>query len=69
MGAELSLYCGQQMSVARQTTISDAGELFSTKAFASWKKHREHETKLTLAIIDRLDNVTKAITAQTKARR
>ena len=43
-------------------------EFFGSKAFAGWKKAREQETKLQLAVIDRLDGVIKSLGALAKGR-
>ena len=66
---ELSLYCGQAWSDVVAMRLSDLSGFFATKAFAGWKKARDHEAKLQLAIIDRLDGVIKSIHGLAKSRR
>ena len=65
---ELSLYCGQIYESSMRMTLSDSREFFSSKAFAGWKKGKEHETKLQLAVIERLDGVIKGLNNLAKAR-
>jgi hypothetical protein len=40
---------------------SDVEVIFESKAFSDWKKSREADQKLDLAVIERLDVVIKAI--------
>jgi hypothetical protein len=49
--------------------MSDVSAFFDSKAFAGWKKVREQETKLQLAVIDRLDGVIRSLHAVAKQRR
>jgi hypothetical protein len=58
---ELTLYCNQLLNDTFKLTVSDAAELFEGKAFTGWKKSREHETKLKMAVIERLDALNKNI--------
>jgi hypothetical protein len=44
-----------------QMKLSDVTAFFGSKAFASWKKNKEQETKLQLAMLDRLNGVITAI--------
>ena len=48
--------------------MSDVDELFEGQSFATWKKAKEHEVKLQLAIINRLDGLAKAIQSLGKSR-
>jgi hypothetical protein len=41
--------------------LSDVKTFFESKAFKGWKKSKEQEVKLQVAIIDRLDAVIKSI--------
>lgn len=41
--------------------MSEAAAIFGSKSFADWKKLRENDSKLQLAIIDRLDGVIKTL--------
>lgn len=65
--SELISFCGQSLDVANRATLSDAAEYFGSRAFENWKKQRESDTKLQIAIIDRLDVVVKAQNATIKA--
>jgi hypothetical protein len=58
---ELTLYCHQPYRDVLAMSLSSVQGLFSSKAFAGWKKAREQDIKLQIAIIERLDGVTKAI--------
>lgn len=40
---------------------SDVRSIFQSKAFGEWKKGREAEQKVSLAVIERLDVVIKAL--------
>jgi hypothetical protein len=40
---------------------SDIRSIFGSKAFSDWKKSQESRQKVDAAIIERLDNVTKAL--------
>lgn len=48
--------------------LSDVNDLFSSKAFAGWRKQKEQDVKMQLAMLDRLDNVAQAIIKTAKAR-
>jgi hypothetical protein len=39
--------------------VSCAADFFGGKAFTVWKKTKEHEAKVQMAIIERLDNLSK----------
>ena len=65
--SELISYCSQPLDVANHATLSDAAEYLGSKAFDGWKKLRDHDTKLQMAIIERLDVVVKAQNATIKA--
>lgn len=68
MRAELVLYCGQPLDVAGRTTQSDARSFFNSKAFDNWKKSRDNESKLLMAINSRLDVVIDGLSNLAKAR-
>jgi hypothetical protein len=57
----LVLHTGASLQQAADTAMSDAEELFQGRVFAAKMKEREAEFKLQLAIISRLDNLTKAL--------
>lgn len=40
---------------------SEVRSVFTSKAFAEWKKGRESEHKVSLAVIERLDVLTKTV--------
>lgn len=56
---ELSLYCGQPLIESFSLPVSCAADFFGGKAFTVWKKTKEHEAKVQMAIIERLDNLSK----------
>lgn len=60
--ASLFLHFGvKDYSVARAMRSSDVRSIFESRAYSDWKKSQEAGHKVDAAIIDRLDNVTKAI--------
>ena len=65
---ELCLYCGQQWPSAMAMTLSDANDFFSGKSFDNWKKVREGEARIQLAVIERLDGVIRSLGAIAKSR-
>jgi hypothetical protein len=46
---------------ALQMCRSDIKQIFESKQFSDWKRSREAQGKMDLAICDRLDNVVRAI--------
>jgi len=46
---------------------SDIAVIFGSKAFSDWKKSKEAEGKMNLAICDRLDNLIRAVSGLGKA--
>lgn len=66
--AELVLHCNQTIDAAHGARQSDVRAMFESKTFADWKKAREHEMKLQLAMIERLDGVIKSLHNIAKAR-
>ena len=67
--ADLVLSCNQPLDVAGRITLSDARNFFSGKSFETWKKTRDLEAKLQLAIIGRLDVVIEGLNVLAKSRR
>jgi len=50
-------------------TPSSVSDYFNSKAFTDWKKGKDAETKLQVAVIERLDGVIKSLHAIGKSRR
>lgn len=67
--ADLVLSCQQPMDVAGRTTLSDAKAFFESKPFDNWKKARDMDTKLQLAVIDRLNTVIEGLNVVARSRR
>jgi hypothetical protein len=59
--ASLFLHFGVSYSDARAMRSSDVRSIFDSRAYSDWKKAQEARHKVDAAIIDRLDNVAKAI--------
>lgn len=58
---QLTAYFGQQWHGAMQMRLSDLNSFFSSKSYSGWIKSREHEMKLAVATIDRVNGVIDAI--------
>lgn len=56
---ELIKYAGQPFDVASRMTISDAKSVLDSDAFEDWKKSRDNQTAIQLAIVSRLDALIK----------
>jgi hypothetical protein len=59
--ASLFLHFGIDYRQARDMRSSDVRSIFQSKAFGEWKKGREAAQKVDLAVIERLDVLTKAV--------
>jgi len=57
----LALYANTPLPLGFKMCPSDAGQFFTGKAFASWKKGREAEGKAQSAIVSRLNDVIRSI--------
>lgn len=64
---ELVLYCEQAWDVAEAMRMSDAQSFFSRKAFEGWKKARERDVKLQVAIIEHIASVLGGLRELAKA--
>lgn len=56
---ELIKYADQPFDVASRMTISDAKSVLDSDAFENWKKSRDNQTAIQLAIVSRLDALIK----------
>jgi hypothetical protein len=56
---ELIKYADQPFDVANRMTISDAKSVLDSDAFENWKKSRDNQTAIQLAIVSRLDALIK----------
>lgn len=68
MRVDLVMFCGQPIDVAGRVTQSDAKSFFDSKSFEGWKKSRDNDSKLLLAISNRLDVVIDGLNNIAKAR-
>lgn len=68
MRADLVLFCGQPLDVAGRVTQSDARNFFNSKSFENWKKTRDNESKLLMAVNSRLDVVIDGLNNLAKVR-
>lgn len=57
----MALFLGQPLLESGRLTVSQIQQLYRTKAFDNWKKAQDAEAKISLGVIERLDNVTRAI--------
>lgn len=57
----MALFLGQSLLETGQLTASRVEQLYQTKAFDTWKKAQEGEVKLTLASLERLDNIIRGL--------
>lgn len=62
------LFCGQPLDVAGRLTQSDARNFFNSKSFDNWKKSRDNDSKLLMAISSRLDVVIDGLNNLAKGR-
>src|SRR5450830_561341 len=69
LAVEASIYCNQSYEAALKMTPSSVSDYFNSKAFTDWKKGKDAETKLQVAVIERLDGVIKSLHAIGKSRR
>jgi len=65
--ASLFLHFGVSYSNAQAMRSSDVRSIFESRAYSDWKKSQEAQHKVDAAIIDRIDNATKAIVNLGKA--
>lgn len=56
---ELIKYADQPFDVASRMTVSDAKSVLDSDAFEDWKKSRDNQTAIQLAIVSRLDALIK----------
>lgn len=56
---ELIKYADQPFDVASRMTVSDAKSVLDSDAFEEWKKSRDNQTAIQLAIVSRLDALIK----------
>ena len=56
---ELIKYADQPFDVANRMTISEAKSVLDSDAFENWKKSRDNQTAIQLAIVSRLDALIK----------
>ena len=61
MLASLFLHFGIDYEQARRMRSSDVRSIFQSKAFTDWKKNREAENKVQLAVIERLDVLIRSV--------
>lgn len=59
--ANLSLYTATSMNDALNLPASIASDVFDSKVFDNWKKSRDAEAKTQGAIVDRLNDVIRAL--------
>lgn len=57
----MMLFFGQPMSSVLEMTPSDSRDVFEGKTFKTWKKVRDHDLKMTTAVIERLDGVARQV--------
>ena len=60
MASNLSLYAHTPLPDALAMPVSVAKKFFDGKPFDDWQKGREAEQKIQIAIVNRLDNLTRA---------
>lgn len=63
---ELQLFCGQSRQSVLAMSGSDCRAMFSSKAFASWKKSIELPIKQQNYVIERLDGLGKRLDSLAK---
>lgn len=61
LASSLSIYSNTSLNSALKTPISDASSFFSTKSFTDSQKSKESEIKIHVAVVNRLNEVIKAI--------
>ncbi len=67
--ATLSLYSSTSLPEAMTISASDAKRFCDSRAFSDWRASREGESKLQVAIVDRLNGVIRSIGALAKTMR
>jgi hypothetical protein len=58
---ELAISVGTSYRDALRLSVSDASDLFESRAFAGLKKSAEGKQKLWIEVISRIDNVSKGL--------
>jgi hypothetical protein len=66
LAANLTLYTATSAIDAFDMSVSLASALFESKSFDGWRKVRESEAKTQSAIVDRLNEVIRAISVLAK---
>jgi hypothetical protein len=66
LASNLTLYTATSATDALDMSVSLASALFESKSFDSWRKVREAEAKTQSAIVDRLNEVIRAISVLAK---
>jgi hypothetical protein len=66
LAANLTLYTATSATDALAMPVSLASALFGSKSFDSWRKVRESEAKTQSALVDRLNEVIRAISILAK---
>lgn len=61
LASNLALYANSPLKEALSTAPSDAVTFFQSKAFEDWKKNREAEGKIQVAIVNRLNETIRAL--------
>jgi hypothetical protein len=61
LAVSLSLYSSTSLNEALELPVSMATRFFEAKAFSDWKKSRESELKTQVSIINRLNDVIRAV--------
>lgn len=57
----MALFLNQSLLESGRLTVSQIQQLYRTKAFDNWKKAQDAQAKIALGVIDRLDNMTRAL--------
>jgi hypothetical protein len=61
LAVSLSLYSSTSLNEALELPVSIAERFFESKSFSDWKKIRESEQKTQVAVINRLNDVIRAV--------
>ena len=61
LAASLSMYSSTSLNDALELPVSMAEQFFSSKSFSDWKKLRESELKIQVSVINRLNDVIRAV--------
>jgi hypothetical protein len=61
MAVDLSVWTNTGLDAALGMASSEVRDAFASQQFAARRKMQEHENKLAIAVLNRIDNVAKAI--------